>query len=139
MLPSPKHNVVRIDEAGDHQKRLARPSRFQGLEVQPANALAGDQRIAHEATQWIAADIATGTEYIDAVGLLRRTVVDRRLGVEIRLVHLELAEVRGLISEAFQYGRHIRNLGVESRDERVLHLVDDVMVLRWSAGEERRP
>src|SRR5262249_31943270 len=72
-----KHDVVRIDEAGDHEERLTGPSRFQGLAAQPANALAGDQWVITEAAERIAADIAASTEYVDAVSLLSRAVVDR--------------------------------------------------------------
>src|SRR5262249_24698288 len=46
-----KHDVVRVDEAGDLEERLAGPSRFQGLAAQPANALAGDQWVITEAAE----------------------------------------------------------------------------------------
>jgi len=94
---------VRINEAGDHEEWLSGPSRFQGLDAQPANALARDRSVISEAAERIAADIATSTEYVDAVSLLSRTIVDRRLGVEILLVHLELAEVRRFVPETFQH------------------------------------
>src|SRR5262249_23723256 len=131
------HDVVRIDETRNHEEGLAGPARFHGHDAQPAHAFAGGQTIIVKAAEWIAVGVATCTEYVEAVGLSNLAVVDRWLGAEDFLIHLEFPKVRGFVAESFQHRPHIGNVRVQSRHVGVLHLIEHMMKLGWPAGEER--
>ena len=106
----PKHDVVRIDEARNHEERLAAPACLTRTFTQPPNALARDEEIVLNAAARGAADIPTCTEHVEAVGLGGRAVVDRRPGIENFFVHFELAEISGLVAESFEHRSHIRQV-----------------------------
>src|SRR5215472_9181672 len=95
----PKHDVVRINETRHHEEGLACAARFGSVYAQPAHAFPGNEWIVVIAAQGVAADVATCTEYVEAVGLRGLAVVNRRLRVEDLLVHLELAKVRGFVAK----------------------------------------
>src|SRR6516225_920738 len=57
----PKHDVVRIDEARNHEERLAAPACLTRTFTQPPNALARDEEIVLKAAARGAADIPTCT------------------------------------------------------------------------------
>jgi hypothetical protein len=105
--------------------------------VQVADNLARDEGIVAEAALRVAAGVAAGAEDVEAVALDGCAVIDRRFDVEERLIHLELAEVSRPVAEPFQHRSHIGQVRVEARRVRVLHLIEDVMNLRWLPGEER--
>jgi hypothetical protein len=69
---------------------------------QPAHALASNEGIVVKPALRAAADVAARIEDIEPVTLDRFGVVDRRFGFEDGLVHLEFAEVRGLVTEPLQ-------------------------------------
>jgi hypothetical protein len=75
--------------------------------AQPAHALARNEGIIVEAALRLAADVPARAEHVEAVGLGRGAVVDRRLGFEEFLVHFELAEVRGLVAKTLQHRSNI--------------------------------
>ncbi len=132
------HDVVRINEARHHEERLAALARVTGILAQPPDSLAGDKRIVVKPGLGATADVPTGVEDIEAVRLNRLAVIDRRLYLEDRFVHFELAEIGRPVSEPLQDGAHVGKLGVERRRKSVFHLIEDVMNLRWLAGEKRR-
>src|SRR6516164_10423825 len=99
----PKHDVVRIDEAGDHEERLAGAACLTRGFAQPADALARDEGIVLKAAPRSAANIPTRAEYVETVGLSSRAVVDRRLGIEDFFIHFELAEISGLVAKSFKH------------------------------------
>jgi hypothetical protein len=129
---------VRIEETGDHEEWLAGPARFAGVRAQPADALAGDERIVVEAAVRSAVGIPACTEYVETVSPCGRAVVDRRLILKELLIHLELAKVSGLVAETFQHGPHVGQVRAKALLERVFHLINDAVDLGWLAGEERR-
>src|SRR5262249_50521068 len=136
-----KHDIVRIDEAGDHEEGpgiLAIPTCFTRGFAQPAHRLACDEGIVDKAAPRSATDIPTRAEYVKAVGLESGAVVDRRLGIENFFVHFKLAEVRGLVAKSFQYRSPIRQVRAQARHEVVLHLIKDTIDLRRLPAEERR-
>src|SRR5262249_2046601 len=120
-----------------HEEGLAGPARFAGGDAQPAHAFAGDKRIIVKAAARSTTDVATRTEYVEAVRLSSLAVVDRRLRVEDPLAHLELAEVCGLVAEPFQHGPHVGDLRIQSRHEGVVNVINHVMKVGCAAGEER--
>ena len=83
----PELDVVRIDETRHHEEGLASSAGFGGGDAEPAHAFARDERIVVKAATGIAADVATCTEYVEAVGLSGRAVVDSRLGFKSRKRH----------------------------------------------------
>ena len=132
------HDVVRIEEAADHEERLAGPARCGDILAQPAHALAGDEGIVVIAALRRTADVAGGAEDVESIGLGGRAIVDRRLHLEKVLVHLELAEKGGLVAESLQHRSHIGQIRRKTRHEGIFHLVDDAVDLRRLAGEQRR-
>src|SRR5262249_57128252 len=94
-----KHDVGRIDEAGDHEERLTRTPRLAGVCAQPADRLARDEGIVVKAAPRVTADVPTRAKHVEAVGLEGLAVVDRRFGFEELLVHLELAEVGSSVAK----------------------------------------
>src|SRR5262249_56185546 len=70
-----KHDVVRIDEAGDHEERLTRSPRLAGVCAQPADRLARDEWIVVKAAPRIAPDVPTGPEHVEPVRLAALPVV----------------------------------------------------------------
>src|SRR6516225_8637391 len=127
-----------IDKTRDHEKWLADPAGFVGTDAQPADGFAGDERVVIEAAVRHTADIPASAGYVESVGLERRAVIDCRLGIEDRLIHLELAEVGGPVTKPFQHGPHIGHVRAEAVREVVLHLIDDAGDLWRLAAEERR-
>src|SRR5215469_10171853 len=108
----PEHDVVRIDETRHHEEGLACPARLGSSDAQPADAFPRNEWIVVKAAQGVAADVATRTEYVEAVRLSGLAVVNCRLRVEDLLVHLKLAKVRSLVAECLQQGAYIRNVRI---------------------------
>src|SRR5262249_34515796 len=134
----PKHDVMRVDKAGDHEEGSPSPACLTRGFVQPADALTRDEGIVVEAAPRGAADIPTRAECVEAVGLESRAVVDRRLGTQDFFVHFELAEVSGLVAKSFEDRSHIREVRAQAWHEVVLHLTEHTGDLRWLASEKRR-
>src|SRR5262249_52158040 len=135
----PEHDVVRIEETGDHEEWLARPARFASIGAQPADALAGDERVVVEAAIRSAVGIPARTKYVETVSPGDRAVVDRRLILKEPLVHLDLAKVSGLVAEPFQHGSHVGQVRTKALLERVFHLIDDAVDLGgWPVRNDAR-
>jgi hypothetical protein len=117
------HDVVRIDEAGNHEERSAASARPGGGGAQPADALTRNEGIVDKAALRTTADVARRTKIVKPVWLKGGTVIYRLLDLEELLVHLELAEVGGLVTELSQHRTDVEPARAETRHKVVLHLI----------------